>query len=177
MRPGSLFFSLVDVVLDLLGHVEVQSLQRIQPFDCGHGLQNPVHVVVGLRQQAKEQVFLGVDVVVEAALEDPELVRDVLDRGVGVSPRVKDLGGGVQDLLIAAARTFGRSRGGLRRARRSRGRHWLNPPGSVRLQGVRCSPETSSENTVRLPNVCRRRSPNDWLILVYAALPDERSGE
>ena len=66
-----------------------------------------------LVEDPEQQILLGVDVVVEAALEDAQLVGDVLDRGVRVAARVEDLRGGVQDLLIAAARTFGRPRGAV----------------------------------------------------------------
>ena len=47
----------------------------------------------------EEQIFLAVDVVVEAALEEPDPGRDVLDPGGGVALLVEHLARGVDDLV------------------------------------------------------------------------------
>jgi hypothetical protein len=90
--------------------VERDPLERIQPFDGDDLLEDRLDLFVHLLEDAEEQVFLGLDVVVEAALEDPELVGDVLDRGRRVPALVEDLGGGLDDLVVALA-TRARRRG------------------------------------------------------------------
>jgi hypothetical protein len=50
-----------------------------------------------------EKVFLRPDVVIEAALQDPDLVGDVLDRGGLVPLLVEDSCRRVEDLLMPAA--------------------------------------------------------------------------
>jgi hypothetical protein len=53
---------------------------------------------VGVSADLVEEVLLGVDVVVEAPLEQPGGVGDVPRRGRLVALLVEDLGGGVEDL-------------------------------------------------------------------------------
>jgi hypothetical protein len=56
---------------------------------------------VGLIREGEEQVFLALDVVVEAALEDADPGGDVLDPGRGVALLVEDLAGRLEDLVPA----------------------------------------------------------------------------
>ena len=58
-------------------------------------------LLVDAAEDLVEQVLLRVDVVVEAALEDPDAVGDILDRRRPVALLVKDAGGDVDDLLLA----------------------------------------------------------------------------
>src|SRR5262249_52684322 len=57
----------------------------------------------GVLEDPREQILLGVDVVVEAALEDADLVGDVLDRRGRVALLVEDPDGGLDHVLAAAA--------------------------------------------------------------------------
>ena len=59
-------------------------------------------------EQPEQQLLLGGDVVVQAALEDAELVGDVLDRRVGVAAGVEDARRGAQHLFVAPGSASGR---------------------------------------------------------------------
>jgi hypothetical protein len=61
-------------------------------------------LLVDVTDDLVEEVFLRPDVVVQAALEDPDLVGDVLDRGRLVSLLVEDAGRRLEDLLVSTAR-------------------------------------------------------------------------
>jgi len=82
---------------------------------------------VNVADDLVEEVFLRADVVVEAALQDPDLVGDVLDRRRLVPLLVEDAGGRLEDLLVPAARGAGRSGLGVDRSASSsdRRRAWL----------------------------------------------------
>jgi hypothetical protein len=110
----------VDVVLDLLADVDLEPLDRVQTLQRGNLLEDQVDLVVGLLQQAEEQVFLGVDVVVKAPLEDAQLIGDVQNRGVRIAALVEDARRGVQDLAIALLGPLRRCAGGLGRSRHDR---------------------------------------------------------
>jgi hypothetical protein len=93
----------VEVVHDLSVHVELDALERVDALDREHLLEDRLDLLVDLLEEPEEQVFLGLDVVVQAALEDAELVGDVLHRRGRVATLVEDLGGRGDDLVIALA--------------------------------------------------------------------------
>ena len=78
-------------------------LQRVS-LDGGRPVEVLQRLLVDPLDDLEEEVFLGGDVVVEAPLQDPDGVGDVLDRGGLVALLVKDTGCGLEDLLLATAR-------------------------------------------------------------------------
>src|SRR5207247_3036334 len=67
-------------------------------------LHLPQRLAVHALEDLVEQVLLRGDVVVEAALEDPDRVSDVLDRRRLVALLVEDPGGRLEDLVVASPR-------------------------------------------------------------------------
>ena len=78
-------------------------LQRVT-LDGGRPVEVLQRLLVDPLDDLEEEVFLGGDVVVEAPLQDPDGVGDVLDRGRLVALLVEDAGCGLEDLLLPAAR-------------------------------------------------------------------------
>ena len=73
------------------------------PGDLVDPLEVLEALLVDVLKDLEEEVLLGGDVVVEAALEDPDRVGDVLDRGRLVALLVEDARCGLEDLLAASA--------------------------------------------------------------------------
>src|SRR4051812_15347007 len=96
-------FEVVEVELDLPAHIQAQPREWREPFERAHLVEDPADVRVGAGQQAEEQVLLGGDVVVETALEDAELLGDVLHRRLGIAVREEDARRGGQHLIVAPA--------------------------------------------------------------------------
>jgi hypothetical protein len=77
---------------------ERRAVQRVDVEDVRD------RVLVDVADDLVEEILLRPDVVVEAAFEDADLVRDVLDRGRFVPLFVEDAGRRLEDLLVPAAR-------------------------------------------------------------------------
>jgi hypothetical protein len=88
-------------------HERADPLERaaLDPVDL---LDVRERILVDAVEDLVEQVLLGADVVVEAALEDPDGLCDVLDRTRLVALLVEDARGSLEHLLVPAARRSGR---------------------------------------------------------------------
>ena len=93
----------VGVVREVDDDERADLLQRVA-LDGGRPVEVLQRLLVDSLDDLEEEVLLGGDVVVEAALQDPDGVGDVLDRGRLVALLVEDTGCGLEDLLLPAAR-------------------------------------------------------------------------
>ena len=89
-------------------------LTRASPSTVPGCLEPLERGLVDLLDDGEEEVLLGVDVVVEAALQDAELVGDVLDRRRLVALLLEQAGRGRDHLLLAAERVAGSASGRAR---------------------------------------------------------------
>jgi hypothetical protein len=79
------------VVLDLLADVELETVERRQIGKRLDLEENRENIFVHLLEEAEEEIFLGGDVVIEAPLQDAELVGDILDGGRRIAALIEHL--------------------------------------------------------------------------------------